>query len=826
MDILWQDLRFGFRMLWKSRSVTIVAVLALALGIGANTAIFSVINGVLLRPFPYKDSDRLVVLWERSQQMSAVSVSIPDYFDWKEQNRCFEDISGQIRRGFILTGSNEPEQLSGSIVPSNVFSILGLNPILGRTFSAEEDKVNAEPVVVISQGLWQRRFGSDSNILGKTLTLNEKNFTVIGVMPSDFQYPTGSELWVPLGIYLDELPKSRGAHPNFYAIARLKPGITVEQARADMDIVANRLAEQYPDSNRGGGVTITPLLDANVGYIRTGLLTMFAAVAFVLLIACANVANLMLARASARQKEIAIRIALGAGRWRLIRQLLTESILLSLCSGILGLLIALWGIDLLLTAEPGSIPVPRLQNIGIDVRVLGFTMVTSILTGLFFGLVPALQSTKPKLNENLKESGRGVTEGFGRKRIRNLLVIAEVGLSLVLLIGAGLLIKSFLLLRGVNPGFNSENALTMNISIPKQKYTDLNSWTTFYKQLLEKIRSIPGVEHVCIASGLPLAGGGSESSVFAEGQAKPEPGNATVGQFINVNDDYFRTMGIPLLKGRFFTEQDVEGAKPVAIIDETMAQKFWPNEDPIGKRFAFETRALPNSQGQGTGQKEFDPLWREVIGVVGHTKHYGLDAPSRVQMYVPYLQLSIYNRRTWPTMSIVVRTGSDPSNIISAVREQVASVDKNVPVTNIATFEQIYSRSISNRRFNMLLLGILAVIALVLASLGIYGVISYTVTQRTHEIGVRMALGAQQRDVLKLILGHGLKLTFLGLAIGLVAAFALTRLISSLLFGVSATDPLIFASISLLLAAVALIASYLPARRATKVDPMIALRYE
>ncbi|HEV2914295.1 MAG TPA: ABC transporter permease [Pyrinomonadaceae bacterium] len=809
MRILLQDLRYGFRMLLKRPGFTTVAVVALALGIGANTAIFSVVNGVLLRPLPFKEPERLVAVWETNAQFEGEmrnrnELALGNFLDWRAQNQVFEQLAALSYASANLTGVGEPERIQSFVATTNLFQTLGVQPFLGRAFLPEEESPQSARAVILSHGLWQRRFGSDPKLVGKALTLNGNQYTVVGVMPPGFQlqFPTSIQvdMWLPMRI--DPADADRKTH-YLYALGRLRPGVSLEQAQAGMSAISGQLQQQYPETNAGKGAHVVSLHGQLVGNVRPYIYVLFAAVGFVLLIACANVANLLLARVAARSKEVAIRIALGAGRLRLIRQLLTESIMLSALGGLLGLLLAYWGIDLLIALSPSD--VPRLSEIGLHGPVFGWTFGVSLLTGLLFGLAPALQASKPDLNEALKESGRS-TGGLRRSRMRSLLVVSEVALALVLLVGAGLMIKSFMRLRQVSPGFEPSNLLTMNISLPRQKYKEKQQANIFFDQLFERLRTVPGVESVGGVDPLPLSNSNTTTGFIVEGGPvlasadRPEVGQRAV------TPGYFQTMRIPLLKGRQFSEQDREDAPLAVIINEAAARRFWPTEEVIGKRLGFED--------------DGKDVWREVVGIVGNVKHERLDAEAKPEVYFPYRQ---YPKNF---MSLVVRTSSEPLNMIASVREQVLAIDRDQPVFDIMTMEQRISRSVAQSRFIMLLLGLFSALALLLAAVGIYGVMAYVVAQRTHEIGIRMALGAQARDVLRMVIRQGMTLAFVGVGIGLLGAFALTRLMSSLLFGVTATDPLTFILVALVLSAVALVAIIIPARRATRVDPMIALRYE
>ncbi|HSE38021.1 MAG TPA: ABC transporter permease [Blastocatellia bacterium] len=812
MSALFQDVRYGIRMLVKNPGFTIVAVLALTLGIGADSAIFSVVNAVLLRPLPYDESERLVFLSERSQVLEGMSIAYPNFLDWRTQNNAFESIGVYRRQSYNLTGSGEPERLVAGQVSADLFTVLRVNATQGRVFTNDEDQPGATPVVVLSHGLWQRRLGGDSGIIGQNLTLDGRGFTVIGIMPPGFLFPSRAELWTPVGLQAkDPGWESRGNHPGLYAMARLKPGITVEQARDDMEIVAANLEKQYPDSNTGNRATITPALENIVRDIRSALLVLLSAVGFVLLIACANVANLLLARATNRQKELAIRTALGASRTRIIRQLLTESMLLSFAGGALGLLLAQAGVKLIVAISPNSIP--RAAEIGLDRRVLVFTIAVSVLTGIIFGLAPALQASKPDLNETLKEAGRGST---GRRHIlRGALVVSEVALTMVLLIGAGLMIRSFYHLQRVDPGFVADNLLTFNVALPAKKYPEGQQRVNFYQQLLHNLRALPGVESVGMATGLPLGNNGWQSGFWIEGRPEPPQGQRPLTEVAFVSPGYIDTMKMTLLNGRNFTEQDVKPSTPpdpqhpnftpptVTVIDEEFARRYWPDGNPVGEQISFWG-------GKVT-----------IVGVVRRVKMEGLSTDSnRVQSYYPYLQNPGGN------MSIVLRTAGDPTALSNVVRQQVLAIDPDQPIYGVQTMGEIWTDSIAPDRLLLMLLGTFAAVALILAGVGIYGVMAYSVTQRTHEIGIRMALGARQSNVLGMVIRQGMTLAVVGLAIGLGGAWLATRAMASLLFGVSATDPATFGAISLVLAGVALGACFVPALRATKVDPMIALRYE
>jgi putative ABC transport system permease protein len=810
MRSLLQDMRYGFRMLLKRPGFTVIAVLALALGIGANTAIFSVVNAVLLKPLPFREPERLVAVWETNAQLESEmrnrnEVALANFLDWRAQNQVFEQLAALSYASVNLTGVSEPERIQSAVVTTNLFQALGVQPATGRSFLPEEESPASPRVALLSHGLWQRRFGADPQIVGRTLTLNGNQATVVGIMPPGFQlqFPTSMQvdMWLPMRI--DAAAANRKFH-YLYVLGRLKPGVSREQAQAGMKAIAGQLAEQYPETNADKGANVVALHKQLVGNVQPYLYVLFGAVGFVLLIACANVANLLLARVAARHKEVAIRIALGAGRFRLIRQLLTESVMLSSLGGLLGMLLAYWGVDLLIALSPSD--VPRLNEIGLHGPVFFWTLGVSLLTGVLFGLAPALQASKPDLNESLKESGRSMG-GLRRSRLRSLLVVTEVALALVLLTGAGLMIKSFWRLQQVSPGFDANNLLTMNISLPRQKYSEAQQANVFFDQLFQRLRTMPGVEQVGGADPLPLSNSNITTGFLIEGGPilapadRPEVGERAVTPL------YFQTMRIPLLKGRQLSEQDRADAPRVIIINEAMARRFWPGEEVIGKRLGFE-----DDDGKQS--------WPEIVGIVGDVKHERLDAEAKPEVYFPYQQ------HPKNFMSVVVRTTSDPAAMIAAVRQQVLAVDRDQPVFDIKTMNERLSKSVAQSRFIMLLLGLFSVLALLLAAVGIYGVMAYTVAQRTHEIGIRMALGAQTRDVLRMVVGQGMTLALIGVGVGLVAAFVLTRLMSSLLYNVTATDPLTFGAVALVLSTVALFASIIPARRATRVDPMEALRYE
>ena len=815
------DIRYTVRFLRKSPGFAIIVVLALALGIGANTAIFSVVNAVLLRALPFPNPGRIVMVWSPNPQVLARVDELPpsnaDLKDWREQNHVFERLAAFNSRQFNLAGEGEPERAGGAQVTADFFPALGVKPERGRWFAADEDQPGKR-VAVISHALWQRRYAGEPGILGRQITIDGEGYTVAGVMPPEFQFPRGSELpnfyafaaqtdvWTPLGLEANRW-NNRGSH-MLLALARLKPGVSLPAAQSEMTAIEKRLSEQFGDS-RGWTAKVVPLRDQIVGSTRVALWTLLGAVGFVLLIACANVANIVLARASARQKEMAIRTAVGASRLRMVRQLLTESVLLSVAGGALGLVLASVGIDVLLSITPADIP--RMQGVGIDARVLAFTALISVVTGLLFGLVPAVQVSSARLNETLKESGRGASATSGSRRFRGALVVGEVALALVLLAGAGLLMKSVVRLAQVDPGFHAQSVLTMDLTLPQFKYPTEQKQAAFFQQVLNRAALLPSVSSVGAVSRLPLGNSAEEMDAFTvEGKPTPANGQLPLAEYRVCSADYFRALGIPLIRGRWLTSGDAEGRPGVAVISEMLARQYFPGEDPLGKRIRIG------------GVDDTNP-WLTIVGIVHDVKHNSLAAPAPPQLYVSYLQ------RADTQMTLVIRTAGDPLQVVAAARNEVRSVDPDQPVANVRTMEKIVAASVARPRFNMLLLGIFAAVALVLAAVGLYGVISYSVGQRAHEIGIRMALGAKQSDVLGMVLRQGMTLVAAGLAVGLGTALLMSRVLaslSSLLYDVSSTDPVILAGVVLILAATAMVACTLPALKATRVDPVTALRCE
>ncbi len=821
MGTILQDLRYGLRMLAKNPGFTIVAVITLALGIGANTAIFTVVNALVLRPLPYKHADRLVTVQERIPKYvsTPMNLSAPDFVEFERQNQAFEKMAGFQNLQFELSGTGEPERITAARVSASLFPLLGIDPFVGRTFTKEEDRPGVL-VAVLSYGLWQRRFGADPNVLGKTVNLDRTLYTIIGVMPRDFQFPLkgllGGEpavLWVPMSF----TPKELGDLGNNYvvcAVARLKPGVTLTKANADVEVIAHHIWEKVfsdlPDARLEAFAT--PLAEEVVAKVRTLLAVLLGAVGLVLLIACANVANLLLARATRRQKEIAIRAALGAARFRLLQQFMSESVLLALAGGASGFLFASWGTHLLVRLAPGSLP--RAQEVGLDLRVLVFTLALSLVTGLIFGAAPALAASQTNMNETLKEGARSATARPRSHRLRSALVISEVALALILLVASGLLIRSFVFLRETDPGFQPQQVLAMSTDLPRAKYGAASQVRLFYSELLTRIERLPSVRAVGAGTELPMSM--NTDRIFTPEGYQAEAGakwpRCTTTYLMG---NYFQALGIPLLRGRLFTHEDKQGSPRVVIISRSIAERYWPGQEPIGKRLHY-----------GPPQNT-DNSWTTIIGVVGDVKHGPLDAPALPATYEPSAQAEDFRiAGLGRSLSFAVQTSGDPTSLAAGLRAQVWSLDKELAIADVRAMTRVVDESAAARRFNMLLLGVFASIALLLAAIGVYGVVSYATGQRTHEIGIRMALGADRHDLLRLVVAQGLVLTLIGTTIGLVGALALTRFLSSLLYGVRPTDPLTFCAVSLLLVGVALLASYIPARRATKVDPMVALRYE
>lgn len=795
------DLRYAFRMMFKHRVFTCVAVLALGLGIGANTAIFSVINAVVLRPLPYAKPEQLVTILHDGTK----PVAPANYFDLAAQNNSFAAIAAAQWWEPNLVGRDQPEHLRGLQLTAQMFQVLGVSPMLGRTFNAGEDQPGRERVVVLSHRLWQRRFGGDAGVVGQQATFDGESYTIIGVMPPEFQFApfwaTNAELWSPLN--LTARANDRGGQ-SLRVFARLKPGTTRAMAQAEVATIFRRLEQEHPETNKGLTIAVEPLHEQVVGKTRPALMILFGAVSFVLLIACANVANLMLARATSRQKEIALRTALGASSARIARQLLTESVVIALIGGVFGLLLSIAGLKALLALGPGSLP--RLQTIGLDLPTLGFTLGLSLFTGLLFGLAPVMQTRKWNWHESLKDSARGSSAGRGRVNTRRLLVISEVALALMLLVGGGLMVRSFAHLRAVDPGFTPDHLLTMTISLSGSAHSTPPKRVAFFNELLQRVDSVPGVQSASAINHLPLGGDVWTVSFFVEGRPAPAPGEKQGAVYRIIRPDYFRTMGATLLKGRDFTAHDNDTSPPVVIVNEPFAKRMWPNEDPLGKRIRVS---------------EDDGELREIVGVVKALKQDHWTSEPNLEMYLPHLQAAAPR-----ALTLVVRSSGDPLALAGAIENQVWAIDKNLPVAEIRTMQEVIAGSIEQHRFNLFLLGLFASVALVLALVGIYGVMSESVSARTHEIGIRMALGARATDVLRMVVGQGMTLAAIGIGIGLFGAFWLTRFMATLLFEVSPTDTVTFLLIPSIVALVVLCACLVPARRATKVDPLEALRYE
>ena len=813
-----QDLKYALRIILKTPFVTAVAVLTLALGIGANTAIFSVLNAVVLRPLPYADPDRLVVVWETGAGNDKRSVAPGNYSDWRTQNTTFSDMAATFYGNFNLTGEAEPERINGSTVTSNLMSMLGVSAQLGRTFQLDDDEHQDRRIVMISDGLWKRRFGADKAVVGKTITLDQSSYSIVGVMPVGFKYPVQSDLWV-LGrdrnavsmSLISQFPNNDWSHERdahfINVVGRLKPGVTLAQGQSDIAGVSRRLEQDFPDTNRGLGSNVISLHTQIVGNVKTLLSLLLGAVALVLVIACTNVASLFLARATKRNREFAIRRAVGASRWRLGRQLLTESVVLSLAGGLAGLALSVWAVDLFVKLSPGDIP--RLDEASVDIRVLGFTCLVSLFTGIAFGLWPALQASSGSLNQSLKDAGSKASEGKRQRRVKNVLIVTELAVAQLLLVGAGLLIMSYIRVSHIDPGFNGEQVLTAKIAPAASKYPDVKSRVQFYSRVIEQLQSLPGATSVGMVMNLPLSGSGMNRGFKVEGRPDPKADENVSMDYQVVSRDYFSTLGVPVVRGRGFTVDDTETSPRVIVINEAMARQYWPNEDPVGRRIAI-------------GESSKDTSWRTIVGIVGNIRHASLTEAAVPCAFIDFRQ----DLESWPRMGFVIKTSTEAASLTSAVRTSLMALDSQQPVYAIEPMENLLDSSSAPRRFVMSLIGALAFVALALAMVGIYGVISFSVGERTREIGIRMALGAQRRDVLTMVLGQGMRVAAFGIIAGLLTAFALTRLLTTLLFEVSATDPTTFVFVAILLTLVALAACYLPARRATRVDPLVALKEE
>jgi putative ABC transport system permease protein len=816
IDTLVQDLKFGLRSLVKNPGFTAVAVLALALGIGANSAIFSVVNAILLRPLPYPQPDRLMSVWQNNSVHGWHKdvITPADFVDFRREARSFESMATYFGRGFNLRSGVTAERVRGADVSLDFFRVLRMVPATGRGFTTQDETGGSGRIAVIGHALWERRFGADPRAVGRSITLNSESVTIVGIAPPGFRYPDQAEIWtlaknvVPSNPFVPvatDIKGVRGMH-YLYCIARLAEGSGREQAQAELDTIAARLEKQYPASNANTGVEIIPLHESIVGDVRPALIVFLGAVGLVLLIACANVANMSLARAAARRREVAVRTALGATRLRLVRQCLTESLLLSSLGGAAGLLLAMWGTDLLVALGPETLPGG--PAISVDTRVLGFTLLLSVLTGVLFGLVPALQASAAEPQESLREGGRGSTAGPRARVLRRALVVSEMAIALVLLAGAGLLVKSFLRLQHIDPGLSVDRVLTLRLSLPDVRYAETPQQIHYYDELLRRAAGLPGVGAAAVTSDLPLGGSDSVLNFSIEGRPDAKRGEEPESGFHQVSPDYFRALGIPLLRGRSFDARDLQKAPGVVVISETMARRYWPGEDPMGRRLSF-----------GTSDKG-ELYWMTVVGIAADVLQKGLHTAPRAEAYVSHMQ--------WPSRysTLIVRSGLDPAGLEAAVRREALAVDPDIPLYEVKTMREVLDGSLASRRFDMALLALFAALAVLLAAVGLYGTMAYMVTQRTHEIGIRMALGARSRDVLRLVVGQGMALTLAGVTLGVLGALALTRVLSTLLVGVAATDPWTFGAVAALLSAVAFVACYLPARRAARVDPLIALRCE
>jgi putative ABC transport system permease protein len=806
---VFQDIRYAIRKLSRTPAFTAIAAFTLALAIGATTAIFSVVDGVLLKPLPFREPDRVVRV-TNIRQSNRMPSSVPDYLDFKAQTKSFASMSPIDNQAMNLTGGTEPERVQASRVGASFWTLLGVTPALGRGFAPSEDAPSAGRVVVLSDGLWKRRFGTDRRIVGKTIALDGNSYTVVGVAPPRFSFPDRPDLWIPLVFGPEDLnPEGRGAH-WIGIMARMAPNVTVPQANAEMVTLTRRLEQQYPESNTNMTAAVLPMQEYLVGDVRPALYVMLGAVAFVLLIACANVANLLLVRAASRESEMAVRTALGAGAWRIVRQLVTESVLLAVVGGVLGTLLALWGVDLLLAMAPEGLP--RIDEVAVNPSVLLFTAAVTALTGLLFGVFPALHTARANVSGMLKDGMRGSSGGVGSRRARNTLVMAEMALAVVLLVGAGLLIRSFSKLLAVDPGFRAERVVTFAIAAPETKYKTYAQRRTLVADLVDRMQRVPGVQGTAVVTGLPLSNMMMRTSAHIEGTPQERPAERKVTDVAMVTPGYFATMGIPLTSGRDFTTRDGSGAPVVAIVNQEFVKRYFPNENPIGKRISLGWEQDTAATGGNM------TLGGEIVGVVGNVKRRGLNQEVYPETYASFMQ------PTFPSFSVVVRSSSDPSTVMAAIRAQMRELDRDLPLSELRQLSEVVAASVSRPRFYTTVLGVFAGIALVLAAVGIYGVISYAVSLRTRELGIRIALGATGSQVSKLVLRQGVGLALAGVALGAGGAYWLTRLLAKLLFGVSATDPLTFVGVALLLTAIAAVASFVPARKAARVDPLLAMR--
>ncbi|HEX7361977.1 MAG TPA: ABC transporter permease [Bryobacteraceae bacterium] len=809
IETLLRDLRYAARSLRKSPGFTFVALFTLALGIGATTAIFSVVYGVLLRPLPYKNAARLIVLHETTPKVGTVSVSYPNFLDWRAQNHVFSEMATVAGVAFNLAGIAQPQNVSGEAVSPNFLSMLGVHPLLGRDFDPSEEKPGTPPVVLLSYQLWQSHFGGNDDVIGHVITLDGRGFTILGVLPPDFRWIEKTDVLEPIGVWATNNPASaeRGERGETVVVGRLSAGVSFAQACSEMKAIAARLAHEYPSSNDQFGVALRPIRDVFVGNVRPAILVLLGAVIFVLLIACANVANLFLMRGASRSKEIALRIAIGASRGRIIRQMLTESFLLALLGGLLGLMLAIGGIagiaQLIPTGSLGG------ATVNLNVAVLLFAAGMAILSVLIFGLAPAIHSAKADVQSELKEGGRTASSGAKQNRWRGRLVIAEISLALILLVGAGLMMKSLYRLLSVDPGFQPDRVLTMEMSLRTSQYDKDSAILNFWNEVLSRVRALPGVKSAALGTNVPLTNNHWRDDITVDGMPLPRPGSFPHPDIHVISPGYVSTLGIPLLRGHGFTRADNENAPRIGMINARLARRYFPGENPVGRRFHLGHHPVRSPRD-----------WITVVGVVGDTKLYGLANPSRLEVYVPFRQ------QITSEMNLIVKSGNNPAALTSAIRHIIGSIDKDQPIFGIATMGKLVAKSVSTRRMTLVLLGLFSALALSLAAIGIYGVIAYSVAQRTHEIGIRMALGAQRGDVLRMIFAQGAKIAGIGLAIGIALALGLTRLMGNLLFSVSAADPFTFAAVAIVIALITMLACYLPARRAVRVDPMLALRHE
>jgi putative ABC transport system permease protein len=817
-DALTADVRYALRALRINPGFTAVVMLTLALGVGATTAIFTVVDAVMLKPYPYPDMERIMILREAVRGGQELSVSWQNFQDWHDQNQVFEQFGVYRPMVMNLTGGDQPERVVSTLVSSEVFKAVGMQPAIGRAFAADEDKPGAPRIVVVSDRFWRSHFNADAAAVSRSVVLDGEPYTIVGVMPAEMRFPSRlTDVWLPLGLFVPTFPAARGNHPGLTVVAKLKPAVNVDRAAGDMDAIARRLEQQYPASNTDHTVSVQPYYEQIVANIRPALVTLSVAVLFVLMIGCANLANLVFARSDARQREIAIREALGASRWRIFQQLLTESVVMALGGGAAGVLLAWWAVTAFVASHPTA--VPRIDQVAVDLRVLAFALIVSVATGIAFGIAPALRAASVDLLTSLKDGGRGAPAA-GR-RTRGALVVVEVALALVLLVGAGLTIRSFAKLTSIDLGFDASHVVTVHASLPDTRYREVAQWTAFHRQLLQRVSALPGIEAAGLNSALPLAGMGAEAEVRYEGQPPPASlhEDGTPSLFQAVSPDYFRAMGMPLVRGRAFTDRDTADGVRVAVVEEALVRKFFPDTDPIGKRIAFEFTGAHGPSAM--------PIWREIVGVVKHVRHYGLvrELPN-LQVYAPVEQLPTWFANRRPTMTLFARTTLEPEEVIASVRAAVGQIDREIPIFGLQTMEQYVDQATEQSRLSMLLLTAFGLLALILAGLGIYGVLSYLIGRRTQEIGIRLALGATRGDVMRLVLGHGMRLVGAGIAIGAAIAWAATQALRSMLYGISPHDPATFAAIAALLAAVAFIASYLPGRRATCVDPVETLRAE